>query len=199
MFERVARRLLQPRAAGTLRQTEWMGAFVTEHRRALLDAARREGLTGDEAVDTIQDAVVTALGRRDWESLEARPDEALRLFCVVVQNHARNARRKKRATDPLEALSEVEAERAQLEDELDRARRHAALTGCLTTLGGTRRAVVTAHLFDEQSNAETAEALGLSPNHVAVLLHRARADLTDCLRRSTLHSDYNTRNTKHFK
>ena len=187
MFMRAVQAMLQPRARKALGELEWLGDFVHTHRATLLGAARDEGLTGEDAVDAVQDAVVTVIGKRAWHAVGQRPDEALRLLVTVVRNQARNARRRRRPVEPVEAAKDVSTEAMALEASLDSARRHAALTGCLTTLGGTRRAVVTARLL-EQTPTEIAQTLGLSPNHVAVMFHRARADLRDCLLRSHFRS-----------
>jgi RNA polymerase sigma-70 factor (ECF subfamily) len=48
-------------------------------------------------------------------------------------------------------------------------------------LGEIQRAVVTLRMLDELPGDDVARALGLKPGHVAVLLHRAKASLRDCM------------------
>ncbi|MEZ4365188.1 MAG: sigma factor-like helix-turn-helix DNA-binding protein [Kofleriaceae bacterium] len=55
------------------------------------------------------------------------------------------------------------------------------LAGCVAQLGATQQHIVRLRLLEELSGDEAALALGLRPGHVAVLLHRARAQLSRCL------------------
>jgi RNA polymerase sigma-70 factor (ECF subfamily) len=55
------------------------------------------------------------------------------------------------------------------------------LAGCLSELGDVHRQIVTLRVLEELSGEEAARALGLTPNHVAVLLHRARKQLERCM------------------
>jgi RNA polymerase sigma-70 factor (ECF subfamily) len=41
--------------------------------------------------------------------------------------------------------------------------------------------VITLRVLEELSGHEAAEALGVTPNHVNVLLHRARKELERCM------------------
>ena len=66
-------------------------------------------------------------------------------------------------TDPNEALTDVETT--------------AQLSGCLAGLPEVHRQVVAMRVLEEVSGADAARALGLTPGHVAVLLHRARKQL----------------------
>ena len=65
---------------------------------------------------------------------------------------------------------------------LERAEMAAQLDGCMAELGDVHRRVVTLRLLDELSGPEVAEALGLTPGNVAVLLHRAKKQLERCLK-----------------
>ena len=57
----------------------------------------------------------------------------------------------------------------------------ARLRRCVTTLTEVQRAVVTLRMLDEMAGESVASTLGLSPEHVAVLLHRAKAALRGCM------------------
>jgi RNA polymerase sigma-70 factor (ECF subfamily) len=52
-------------------------------------------------------------------------------------------------------------------------------------LAEAQRAVVTLRMLDELPGEDVARALGLAPGHVAVLLHRAKASLRDCMGEET--------------
>ena len=51
----------------------------------------------------------------------------------------------------------------------------------MTTLSEVQRAVVTLRMLDEVAGERVATTLGLSPENVAVLLHRAKAALRGCM------------------
>ena len=51
-------------------------------------------------------------------------------------------------------------------------------------LGDTHRSVVTLRILEELTGDEAASELGLTPNHVGVLLHRARKQLEQCMSRA---------------
>ena len=55
------------------------------------------------------------------------------------------------------------------------------LVGCVARLGEVHRHVVALRVLEEVSGIDTARALGLTPGHVAVLLHRARKELAACM------------------
>lgn len=64
---------------------------------------------------------------------------------------------------------------------IEMAERHVAVLGCAQQLGEVQRHVVTLRMIEEFSAAEVARVLGLTPTHVAVVLHRAKANLRRCL------------------
>ena len=55
------------------------------------------------------------------------------------------------------------------------------LRSCVERLGDVQRAVVTLRLLDELDGDDVARALGITRSHVAVLLHRAKANLHACM------------------
>jgi RNA polymerase sigma-70 factor, ECF subfamily len=59
------------------------------------------------------------------------------------------------------------------------------LRGCVASLGELQRAVVTLRMLDEIDGQDVAGALGITPGHVAVLLHRAKANLLTCMTNET--------------
>lgn len=179
--------LLRPATRRALPRTTWLGELVEAHRVSLARIAASEGLRGDEALDAVQDAAMTFLSRARWLALEDRPDDAVRLLATLTRNRARNARRRHgRDAEPLEQPEALQrpAAQASLDEEIARAQQHVALTGCISTLKGTQRAVVLARLLDGASGDEVAQALGLTPGNVAVTLHRAKERLRSCVQHS---------------
>ena len=61
----------------------------------------------------------------------------------------------------------------------DRIRLHR----CVQTLAEVQRAVVTLRMLDDVPGDDVAQALGITPGHVAVLLHRAKVNLLSCMTR----------------
>jgi RNA polymerase sigma-70 factor, ECF subfamily len=167
--------------------TGWVSELARQHARGLAAAARREGLSSDDALDAVQEAFHTFLGLPQARELadgeHASADDARRLLTALVRNAARNMRRRHFRARPHEALDEDRAATAarRVDDLLAEAEDHIQLTGCLFKLGDLQRRVVTLRMLEELSGAEVAAELGLTAGHVAVLLHRAKNDLLRCL------------------
>jgi RNA polymerase sigma-70 factor (ECF subfamily) len=156
---------------------------VREHASRLAAIARREGVTATDALDVVQDAFHTLLLRPDSQVLRDKPDDAARVLSAIVRNAARNLRRRHHhakphvdvADQPL-AAREPEPDRA-----IEQVETQAQLAGCMAKLGDAHRHVITLRVLEELSGEEAAQALGVTPGHVAVLLHRARKQLADCM------------------
>jgi RNA polymerase sigma-70 factor, ECF subfamily len=162
---------------------DWAAGLARDHAGRLAAIARREGVGAADALDVVQEAFQTLLGRPDLENLKARSDEAARLLAVVVRNAARNLRRRHHHAKPHVDVDEVAlaAPAPSPEEALDRAAAAVQLVGCMAKLGDVHRHVVTLRVLEELSGDEAASALGLTPGHVAVLLHRARKQLERCM------------------
>jgi RNA polymerase sigma-70 factor (ECF subfamily) len=163
----------------------WIGDLAREHATELAAIVRREGVHGADVLDVIQDAFHTLLARADAGALRDRPDDAARVLAAIARNAARNARRRHHRSKVHEPFDELAAETPSPspEDALDRAGETVQLAGCMRRLGDLHRHVVTLRVLEELSGAEAAERLGLTAGHVAVLLHRARAELASCMTR----------------
>jgi RNA polymerase sigma-70 factor, ECF subfamily len=162
---------------------DWIAGLARDHAGRLAGIARREGVGASDALDVVQDAFHTLLGRPDIAALRARPDDAARLLSVIVRNAARNLRRRHHHARPhvdVEAAALVAAEPLP-DDALDHAATAVQLAGCMSKLGDVHRQIVTLRVLEELSGEEAARALGLTTNHVAVLLHRARKELERCM------------------
>ncbi len=162
---------------------DWIAGLARDHAGRLAALARREGVGATDALDVVQDAFHTLLGRPDIAGLRARPADAARLLSVIVRNAARNLRRRHHLARPhvdVDAAVLVAAEPLP-DDALDHAATVVQLAGCLSQLGDVHRQIVTLRVLEELSGEEAARALGLTANHVAVLLHRARKELERCM------------------
>lgn len=53
--------------------------------------------------------------------------------------------------------------------------------GCVNLLGRVQRAVVTLRMLEGRDDKSVARELKLQPGHVAVLLHRAKSELRECV------------------
>jgi RNA polymerase sigma-70 factor (ECF subfamily) len=164
----------------------WIGDLARTHAGTLAAIVRREGVQGADVLDVVQDAFYTLLliAEHDAKALRDRPDEAARLLATIARNAARNARRKHHRSKVHEPLDSLTAETPSPEVAIDRAGETAQLAGCMRELGDLHRHVVTLRVLEELSGAETAERLGVSPGYIAVLLHRARAELASCMTRT---------------
>jgi RNA polymerase sigma-70 factor (ECF subfamily) len=169
----------------------WVGQLVKSHRASLVRTAMREGLLAEEALDAVQEAFATFIQRREWRSLPRDTPDAPKLLTTLVQNHARNLRRKhSRKDEGMNAITgnaEVDSAWRQLDELMIEAEEHLKLTGCIATLKEVQRTVVTARVFEGTSGLEVAGEMGLTPTNVAVILHRAREHLRGCLEASRDH------------
>lgn len=158
--------------------------LVRRERAALMSVAVHEGLTAEEALECVQDALCTWLARRNREDGDTRAPLGATLS-TMVRNGARNWRRRHRRLKP---HSEIDAEvtlassDANAEELLDLAEDQLRLQVCVAELREVERAVVSLRLLEERSGEDVAEALGLSRAHVDVLVHRAKATLRVCMR-----------------
>lgn len=162
---------------------DWVAGLARDHAGSLAAVARREGLGPSDALDVVQDAFHTLLGRPDTAALRTRPDEAARLLAAIVRNAARNLRRRHHHARPHVDIDDTELAAAEPgpDDALDQRITATQLFGCMSRLGDVHRQIVTLRVLEELSGEQAARALGLTPNHVAVLLHRARKELERCM------------------
>jgi RNA polymerase sigma-70 factor, ECF subfamily len=162
----------------------WVTALVHEHRASLARVARGEGLTPEDAFDAVQEAFHTYLTLPEAAGLVDAPEDSRKLLIAVTRNLARNRRRlhaNARPHEGDEALAELAADASSVEETITAAEEHIKLVGCLRTLAEVQRAVVTLRMLDEVPGEDVARELGVTPGHVAVLLHRAKANLLACM------------------
>lgn len=166
--------------------TGWVERLAREHTRRLAGVAQREGLAGEDAADAVQEAFVTFLQLPQARSMANVDADVAAFLGVIVRNAARNARRRHHHARPHVSIDDnpMPDDSVSTDVWIERAERHAAILGCVQKLGEIQRHVVTLRLLDEMSNAEVANTLDLLPGRVAVLLHRAKAALQQCLAES---------------
>jgi RNA polymerase sigma-70 factor (ECF subfamily) len=160
-----------------------VGRLVHEHRGLLAGVARREGLTPEDAFDAVQEAFHTFLTRPEAAQVAGEPDDARKLLVTLTRNVARNRRRLHAVARPHDegAVDDLPSAARSVEETLVAAEEHVRLEGCMLTLAEIPRAVVTLRLLEDRPGEDVARALGLTPGHVAVLLHRAKASLLACM------------------
>jgi RNA polymerase sigma-70 factor (ECF subfamily) len=167
----------------------WVGQLVHDHRGRLIAVARGEGLGPEDAFDAVQEAFRTFLTLPAARSLVAVHDDARNLLCAVTRNLARNQRRLATHARPHDAdpdrLAALPTGAPSVEDLLATAEDRVRLRGCVADLGELQRAVVTLRMLDEIDGEDVAATLGITPGHVAVLLHRAKANLLACMTNET--------------
>ncbi|MGE0867877.1 MAG: sigma-70 family RNA polymerase sigma factor [Kofleriaceae bacterium] len=161
---------------------DWVAGLARDHARLLAAIARREGAAPIDALDLVQDAFHTLLARDDLAHVREQPDAAVPLLATIVRNAARNHRRRHYNARPHVALDDLASAEPNPVAALEHAADAARLGGCMAQLGDVHRHVITLRVLEELSGDETAQQLGLTSGHVAVLLHRARKQLERCMR-----------------
>jgi RNA polymerase sigma-70 factor, ECF subfamily len=163
----------------------WVTRLVHDHRAQLVGAARSEGLGPEDAFDAVQEAFHAFLLLPQARALVDEPDQSRKLLVVLTRNVARNRRRLHAVARPHtsapDALDRLPAGDASVEDSIEAAEEHLRLAGCLASLAEVQRSVVTLRMLDEVPGEDVAQTLGITPGHVAVLLHRAKANLHACM------------------
>jgi len=158
---------------------ERLDRVARSERALLVGVARGEGLTPEESLEAVQDALCTFLS----SELERGSEQETRATLVVmVRNAARNARRRHHRA--LLHVNDVElvADAPDAEQVLAHAEDVVRLQACVTSLCSIQRSVVMLRLLEERSGEDVAVTLGITRGHVDVLVHRAKASLRVCMR-----------------
>jgi RNA polymerase sigma-70 factor, ECF subfamily len=166
----------------------WVGRLAREHRGRLAAVARGEGLSPEDAVDAVQEAFHAYLTLPSARPLVDDDVASRRLLTTVTRNVARNRRRSHALARPHVASDEVldglRDEAPAADALLTGAEERLQLASCVRCLGDAQRAVVSLRMLDDVPGEDVARTLGISPGHVAVLLHRAKANLYVCMTRA---------------
>jgi RNA polymerase sigma factor (sigma-70 family) len=153
--------------------------IIQENRLRLLHIAKHRGLFAEEALDCVQNAFVTFLQHPNLAHLIEHPEESAKLLTTITQHAARSERRRmQKHRRPLDAPS---FEPASAEQQVAHQEERSSLQHCILSLRENHRAIVILRLFEDVPGQEVAAQLGMSPEHVAVLLHRAKESLRGCM------------------
>lgn len=160
----------------------WISRLVRAQRERLLRVAGREGLSPDDAFDAVQEALESFLALPLARAVAENDTDARRLLSVLVRNVARNRRRRHDHSQEHVPLVDATPDDGPRADELlERAQQRMMVVGCMHLLGRVQKAVVTLRLLEGRDGAEVGRELSLAPGHVAVILHRAKQELRECL------------------
>jgi RNA polymerase sigma-70 factor (ECF subfamily) len=148
---------------------EQLSRVAQAERGRLAALARAEGATPEDAVDCVQEAFSTLVAQTRDGRVPERPEEWGPFVAGTVKNLARNRRRRHFRAKPHDDIDAHElGDGGGSADELiARAEEHVRLRACVEDLCEIQKAV--------------ARTLGISAGHVAVLLHRAKAALRQCM------------------
>ena len=152
-------------------------------RGALAAVARHEGLSPEDAVDCVQEGLCTLLDLVRAGQIETVTDP-VPMLSTIVRNAARNQRRRhfrSRPHDPIDELELASQDRVFPDELMARAVEQVRLRACVAELCEIQRAVVTLRILEERPGEDVAELLGITKNHAAVLLHRAKTSLRACM------------------
>ena len=160
----------------------WVTRLVRSHRMPLVRLARREGLPAEEAFDAVQEAFHSFLLLPQARALVESETDSRNLLGALTRNVSRNRRRRHDLTRHHVAVAEDSPDAGgTAEDLLARAQERAVVLGCVNLLGRLQRAVVTLRMLEGRDGKSVARELKLQPGHVAVLLHRAKGELRECV------------------
>jgi RNA polymerase sigma-70 factor (ECF subfamily) len=163
----------------------WISQVVSEKRGLLIHMARKEGLDTEDALEVVQDALITLFEMPQGRILAEDSDDVAKLLVVIVQNAARNRRRRHYLVKEHDAAPEVLEKLSSSEESVDElvaaAERHVTLLGCLAKLKELQYHVVRLRLLEDKTGDEVSKILDISADHVAVLLHRAKKSIKACL------------------
>jgi RNA polymerase sigma-70 factor (ECF subfamily) len=159
-----------------------LSALVRLHRAELVVVARNQGLSAEEALEHVQDALCTWLEQRRRQQQPAH-DAWLATLKLMVKNSARNGRRRHHRLCPHLAIDQLQLAQphADAEQLVSAAQARVRLQVCVAQLRELERAVISLRLLEERSGEDVASLLGLSRAHVDVLSHRAKATLRACM------------------
>jgi RNA polymerase sigma-70 factor (ECF subfamily) len=157
--------------------------LIRAQRGMFVLAARREGVSAEDAVECAQEALSTFLQLLQRGDAPAEAKEWAAYVTTIAKNVARNRRRLHHVAMPHDAIDATDAASAEAsaEDLLARAEEHVRLRACVERLCGTQRSVVMLRLLEERGGEDVASVLGITRGHVDVLLHRAKASLRECM------------------
>jgi len=162
--------------------TVWVAEMVHRHRGRLLSYARRRGLAPEDALDVVQDSFASFLTLPQAQSIARVGDDAIKLLTVIARHNILNLRRKRATRERGLDLNELpaSADTESHEELLGRAEELTRVYGCLLRMNRLQRAAILLSTLDDRPGEDVSDILGVSPGHLRVLLHRARAHVRAC-------------------
>src|SRR5262245_17140201 len=132
---------------------------IPAERARLVRAARREGLSPEDALDCVQDALCTYLRlAREPEPDRSHAASVGARLLVIVRNAARNKRRLHHLARPHGNIDGIEPSDYTVSTEtlLAHAEEHLRLRACVARLCDSQRAVVTLRMLEERHGEDVA-------------------------------------------
>jgi RNA polymerase sigma factor (sigma-70 family) len=162
--------------------TVWVAEMVHRHRGRLLSYARRRGLAPEDALDVVQDSFASFLTLPQAQSIARVGDDAIKLLTVIARHNILNLRRKRATRETGLDMNELPAspDTESHEQLLGRAEELTRVYGCLLRMNRLQRAAILLSTLDDRPGEDVSDILGVSPGHLRVLLHRARAHVRAC-------------------
>lgn len=135
-----------------------------------------------DADDVLQEVALTIVDRFD-DFDEERSFEAWALGIAknLVKAHFRKQLRQPIQAIDDEAVDQVAAAFEELSPQAEDMKE--ALADCLSRVPGSQRRMLSLQYEEGLKPSEIAEGIGKSANHVAVILHRLRSALKECVER----------------
>ena len=180
-------------AEPTVNPSDWLDQYGDFLYRFALSRLR----SGDAAEDAVQDTLVAALN--NLGQFSGRGSERAWLLGILKRKIVDFYRQRSRtpvfadeqAIDISERLfdknggwrREVRASMRQSLDSLDRQEFWRILKKCLDALPSRHADVFTLRVMDEREADEVCQEMEISPSNYWVILHRARLQLSSCIKR----------------
>lgn len=171
------------------RDPDALRSVVDLHGRRLYRAARGLGCSADAAGDAVQDVFVVFLDSLD--RFEGRAQVGTWLFGILYRKvlERRRSTVREETRDPIDDVFEAQFDgkdgwiQPPIEPDRWFHSREAgrAIQGCVEALTPSQRDVFQLRQVEELSGGDVGRILGQTSTHVAVLYHRARLRLRECL------------------
>jgi len=156
-------------------------ALFTDHQRPILAYAMRRTPTLADAEDVAAETFTIA-----WRKIEAVPADPLPWLYAVARRVLANHRRGRSRLERLTALLRVDDVPTPM---LAGEDHDGPAFAALASLPPADQELLRLVAWEELGNQEIAVVLGVTPNAVAIRLHRARARFADALARSSVEND----------
>jgi RNA polymerase sigma-70 factor (ECF subfamily) len=154
-------------AAARSRDLERFDALFAAHQRAVLAYAMRRCANLPDAEDAAAETFTIA-----WRKLGAVPQDALPWLYAVARRVLANQRRGNGRRERLASVLRVADVATPMRVGDDR---HGPAFGALASLRPADQEILRLVAWEELGNSQIARVLGITPNAVAIRLHRARA------------------------